>query len=107
VRLLLDESLPRQLGRELSGHEVTTVAERGWAGLKNGDLLRRAATEGFAALITGDRSIQHQQNVPAFGIGVVVLVARSNRLEDLLPLVPDVLSAVAFVQPGELREVGG
>ncbi len=107
MQLLLDESLLRQLGRELSGHDVTTVVQQGWAGLKNGDLLRRAAAEGFGALLTGDRGIQHQQNVPALGIGVVVLVARSNRIEDLLPLVPDLLSAVSAIQPGELREVGG
>jgi hypothetical protein len=106
VRLLLDESLPRPLGRELTGHEVTTVAQLGWAGLKNGELLRRAAAEGFGALLTGDTNIQHQQNVAALGVGVVVLLARSNRIEDLLPLVPDVLSAVSVIQPGELREVG-
>jgi len=107
VQLLLDESLPRQLGRGLGGHDVTTVVQQGWAGFKNGDLRRRATAEGFDVLTTGDRSIQHQQNVPALGIGVVVLVARSNRIEDLLPLVPDLLSAVSAIQPGELREVGG
>ena len=107
MRLLLDESLPRQVGRGLSGHEVTTVVQHGWAGLGNGELLRRAAAEGFDVLVTGDRGIQYQQNIPALGIGVVVVVARSNRIEDLLPLVPDVLSAVSAIQPGELREVGG
>ena len=43
MRVLLDEQLPRQLAREITGHEVSTVQQRGWAGLKNGELLRRAA----------------------------------------------------------------
>ena len=41
MRILLDESLPRQLGKELAGHEVRTVQQIGWAGLKNGELLNR------------------------------------------------------------------
>lgn len=77
MRLLLDESLPRQLGRELGGHEVTTVAQQGWAGLENGELIRRGAAEGFAALLAGDQSIQYQQDVATLGIGIVVLSARS------------------------------
>ncbi|MFQ5742982.1 MAG: DUF5615 family PIN-like protein [Acidobacteriota bacterium] len=107
MRLLLDESLPRQLARELSGHEATTVVQRGWAGLGNGELLRRAVAEGFDVLVTGDRNIRHQQSIPALAIGVVVVAARTNRIEDLLPLVPKVLEALAAVRPGELREVGG
>ena len=42
MRVLLDESLPRQLARELVGHEVRTVRQERWQRLKNGELLRRA-----------------------------------------------------------------
>ena len=47
MRLLLDEQLPRHLAREIGGHDVSTVQQRGWAGLKNGELLRVAADAGF------------------------------------------------------------
>jgi predicted nuclease of predicted toxin-antitoxin system len=62
MRILLDESLPRRLEQELSGHEVQTVQSRGWAGLKNGELLRLASAE-FQALLTGDQNLEYQQNM--------------------------------------------
>ena len=42
MRLLLDECVPKRLRRELPGHEVRTAQEAGWAGVKNGALLRAA-----------------------------------------------------------------
>jgi hypothetical protein len=106
VRVLLDESLPRDLARAIAGHEVQTVQGVGWAGLTNGELLRAAAAAGFAALVTADRNLEHQQNVRAAGLGLVVLRARSNRLPDLLPLVPALLEALPRVQPGQVLHVG-
>ena len=35
MRVLLDEQLPRRLARELVGHDVRTVQQQRWAGLKN------------------------------------------------------------------------
>lgn len=107
MRILLDESLPRQLASEFGDHEFTTVVQRGWAGLRNGELLRRAVAAGFGVLLTGDRNIQYQQNIAKLSIGVVVVAARTNRFEDLLPLVPKVLEALSVVRSGELREVSG
>lgn len=60
MRILLDESLPRDLARDLTGHEVRTVRQAGWTGLGNGELLRRAADQ-FDVLVTGDRSLEHQR----------------------------------------------
>ena len=65
MRVLLDEQLPRQLATELTDHEVRTVQQQGWAGLTNGELLRRAADEGFQVLITADQNLEFQQNLPA------------------------------------------
>ena len=87
MRVLLDEQLPRQLAREITGHEVSTVQRRGWAGLKNGELLRRAADARFEAFVTADRNLEYQQNLARSLLGVLVLVSPSNALEDLLPLV--------------------
>ena len=57
MRILLDEQLPRRLARQLSQHQVRTVQQQGWAGLRNGELLRRAAAGGFEIFLTGDTPI--------------------------------------------------
>ena len=59
MRVLLDECVPRALRDDIPGHEVRTVAEAGWAGVKNGELLRLAAGQ-FDLLLTVDRSVEHQ-----------------------------------------------
>jgi hypothetical protein len=105
VRILLDESLPRPLGLALIGHEASTVRDESWASLTNGALLRQAA-ERFDALLTADQNIEFQQNLAALPIAVVVLVADSNRLESLEPLVPDVLEALKTLKPRTLIRVG-
>ena len=63
------------------------MQQQGWAGLANGELLRRAAADMFDVFVTADQNLQFQQNLSGAPLGVVVLVARSNALEDLLPLV--------------------
>jgi predicted nuclease of predicted toxin-antitoxin system len=106
VRVRLDEQLPRQLARPLAGHEVRTVQQQGWAGLKNGELLRRAEENGFEAFITADQNLQFQQNLSRSSLRIVVLLAPNNALEDLIPLVSDILSALPNLQPGQVRRVG-
>lgn len=104
MRILLDESLPRKLALEVTGHEVQTVQKQGWAGLKNGELLRRASTS-FDVLVTGDRNLEFQQNLARVSIAVVLLVAKDNRIETLRPLVPELLTVLASIQPGQLVRV--
>jgi hypothetical protein len=104
VRVLLDESVPKRLGRLLAPHEVVTVAQRRWRSVSNGELLSRAAAE-FDVLVTADRRMEYQQNVPRYRIGVIVLVARRNRLKDYEPLVPQLLEALANVRPGQILHV--
>ncbi len=101
MRVLLDESLPRKLGLALVGHQTTTVPRRGWAGLKNGRLLRAASSE-FDALVTGDQNLEFQQNLSKLPIAVIVLIAYDNRLETLSPLVPRLLEVLDSIRPGEL-----
>jgi hypothetical protein len=103
VRILLDESLPRPLGQLLLGHEVSTVADQSWTKLTNGALLLKAAAS-FDVLLTADQNIEFQQNLATLPLAVVVLVAESNRLESLEPLVPQVLEALKTLkQKGLLR----
>jgi len=91
MKLLLDESVPWRLKRAFAdGISVSTVPEMGWAGAKNGELLRRAAEEGFIALATADRGIEYQQRTDALPLAVIVMVAYRNRFSDLAPLVPQI-----------------
>lgn len=103
--VLLDEQLPRQLAPFLIGHTVRTVQQESWAGLKNGALLNEAEAAHFTVLVTGDQNLQFQQNLTNRRLGVVVLCAVSNALEDLLPLVPAALKAIGEVRPGQVIRV--
>lgn len=105
MRVLLDECLPRRLRRELPDHEVRSVLEAGWSGMKNGALLRRAATE-FDVFLTVDSNIEHQQNTAALPLAVVVPVAYSNDVEKLKPLMPAVRELLPSIQNGTLYRVG-
>lgn len=93
MRRLLDESVTRRLKHAFgSGGLVETVPELGWAGTKNGELLRRAAAAGFLAMVTADRGIEYQQRLDALPVAVIIMLAHRNRMTDLEPLVPQVES---------------
>ena len=104
MRVLLDESLPRSLTRHLSGVAVETVFDRNWSGLKNGELLTLASAH-FDVFLTADQNLKYQQNLTGYDIGVVVLAAVTNRLTDLLPLLPLALEGCRAVEAGEVRVV--
>ncbi len=101
MKLLLDECIPRRLRRDLLVHEVSTIEESGFKGMKNGTLLK-AASGHFDVLVTVDKSIPSQQNLAAFGIAVLILRAKTNKYPDLKPLVPRALFALAQIQPGDI-----
>ena len=105
MRILLDESLPVELRDELPLHAVRSVQEMGWSALKNGELLLRA-TRQFDVFVTADQNLQYQQNLGNLPIAVAVLVARSNRIQSLRPLVPELLSALTSLQPRTLSRIG-
>ena len=105
MRILLDECVPRRLRREFVGHDVRTVPEMGWSGKKDGDLLRAMVGQGFEALVTVDRNLRHQQDLSSAGIALIVLVASSNRLVDLVPLMPSVQTVLGSVTPGDIIEI--
>jgi len=96
VRVLLDECVPKRLGRLLAQHEVVTATQAGWAGITNGELLRRVAAD-FDVFVTVDRNLSFQQNLTNLPLPVVVIHARSNKLKDLehhLPALEQLLGAV-------------
>lgn len=101
MRLLLDECLPKRLKAALrNDYEVTTVQEAGWAGLSDGELLD-AARDRFDLLLTTDRNLRYQQCLDNGSLSIVVLVAPSSRMDDLLPLTPHLKSAVSQLSRGE------
>ena len=106
MRLLLDECVPKPLKRELPGHDARTVQDLGWAGINNGALLRLANGQ-FDALLTVDQGIEYQQNLSGLSVSVVVMMAPSNDVDDLRPLLPGVEQALAKLRPGEIIRVGG
>ncbi|MCX6874347.1 MAG: hypothetical protein NTW21_11160 [Verrucomicrobia bacterium] len=102
MRVLLDECLPARLRRDLPGHEVMTVPQAGWAGIKNGNLLRLIAESGqFEVFLTMDKSLPQQQQLKRLPFAVAVLRANSNRFEDTHPLMPEVFRRLAEFQPGQ------
>jgi len=104
MRVLLAENLDHRLRRSFDRSiEVTTVTEQGWKGKRNSELLELASRE-FEAFITGDQNLEYQQNVARHNLGIIVLVAQSNRLADMQPLIPRVCQMLPTLRPGT---VGG
>jgi len=105
LRVLLDENVDRLLkSRFDSDFEVVTVPEQGWAGLGDGDVLRRA-DEQFDVLVTMDQNLPYQQNLPAYEIAVVVLKAPSNAFPDVVELMPEVNEQVRYAKEGKATVV--
>jgi hypothetical protein len=105
MRVLLDEQLPVDLGAKLRAHAVDTVAGRGWAGIKNGELLLRMRGH-YDVLVTMDRGIEFQQHIATLPFGIVLVRAPTNRMRDLRLLVPAILAAFLAITPGLILRVG-
>jgi hypothetical protein len=105
MRILLDECVPRPLRKEFPGHDVRTVREMGWAGKRNGELLRLMVAAGIEVFVTVDQNLRYQQNLQTAGMIVVILIAPTNRLADLSPLTPRVITALTTAQAGDVIEI--
>ena len=105
MRILLDACVPRGLRGSLVGHDLSTAREMGWNSLPDSVLLGNVSYT-FDVPDSVDKSIPFQQRLNDLPFALIVLRARTNRLTDLLPLVPALLRARDEIKPGELREVG-
>ena len=106
MKLLLDENLPKRLKEDFANHEVYSVTDKGWNGLKNGILLQKLLENNFNALITFDKNIRHQQNFKKYPITIFVLSARINKyslLTALSPKILDLLNEPLIVGPVEIK----
>jgi predicted nuclease of predicted toxin-antitoxin system len=104
MKVLLDECLPRRLKHDLPGHDVTTVSEMRWKGLKNGELIR-LAEQAFNVFVTIDQGVKYQQNLQRTRLAVIMLAAPNNRIETLRPLMPQVLVALKSIRSGEMVRI--
>jgi hypothetical protein len=105
MKILLDENIPHDFRHVLKGHDVFTVAYMGWDSIGNGQLLALAAGGGFDVVITKDAGVEYEQNQDRLPLSVVVLQARTNRMDDLMPLVPTLLGVLGSLGKGVLRHV--
>jgi hypothetical protein len=104
VKVFLDECVDWRLARDIVGHDVKTARQMAWTTVKNGALLTLAAQH-FDVFVTVDRNLSFQQNLNDFSIAVVVLQAKTNRLADLRPLIPNLLTTLESAMPGAARLV--
>jgi hypothetical protein len=104
LRALLDEQVPVELAGLVTEagphHVVRTVSAEGWKGLHNGALLRSMRDAGYEALVTVDRRMEYQQNIPRSGLGMIVLHALRARIQELAPLAPAIADALDRLEPG-------
>lgn len=105
MKVLLDECVTHYLKRDFTGHEVHTVEEAGFKGLKNGRLLQ-VASDQYDILVTVDKNLQYQQNLKTIVIAVIVLKAKRSTYPMLKHLMPQVLEAIEKIKPGEMIVVG-
>lgn len=106
MKLLLDENLPHKLRQYLPGHEVFTVAYMGWGGIRNGELLNRAAAAGFDGLLTVDAGIEFEQNLAGLPCSVIIVRAESNAFEHIEPHIPALLETLLSLKPKSIVKAG-
>ena len=102
MRILLDERTPRVVKTRLPQRAISTGQEKGWAGIKNGELLARAEQH-FDVLVTADRKFPYQQNLTGRRLAVVVLP--TNQVPAVVRLLPDLERALDAIQPGTFVEL--
>jgi len=102
LKILLDESVPRLVKRSLPSWPITTVQELGWSAIKNGELLARAREQGFTILITADRNLRYQQQVPQ---ELAMLVLPTNRASVVRRLLPEIATALGRLNAGDLTRL--
>lgn len=101
MKLLLDECVTNYLKPEFVGHDVSTIDEAGFKGLKNGDLLEAASSQ-FDVLVTVDQNLRFQQNLKNLSIAILILKARRSSFPFLKPLIPKALGSLETLEEGDI-----
>jgi predicted nuclease of predicted toxin-antitoxin system len=107
VRILLDECIPIDFRRSFPDHEVHSAQWAGFKGKKNGELLQAAEAAGYGVLLTVDQGLTRQKSPVGLKLSILVIRARTNQMEDLLPLLDAVRKALDRIKPGEIQSIEG
>jgi hypothetical protein len=103
MRVLFDQGTPVPLRRFLRSHTVTTVYEKGWSRIRNGDLLQLADQQMFEVFVTTDQHLKDQQNLTKSQIAIVVLPTTSwPVIQKHTAKIAAVLDSIA---PGDFIEI--
>ena len=86
----------------LTGHECIAVSDRGWKGIKNGELLRLAEGH-FDLFLTADQSIRYQQNLS--GRRIPILELSTNDLRRIVAAASLLQSTLETIKSGEFRQL--
>ena len=103
MKILLDENLDHRLRKLLGLDEIYTVAYKGWAGLKNGQLLKAAEADGIDVLLTGDQTLVPEQGLAKRRLAIVVLSSVETVL--LKQKILEIGIAVGNAAPGTVQYV--
>jgi hypothetical protein len=107
MRILIDECIDERFRNALPRHDCQTARYAKLAGLKNGDLLTAAESAKFDVFLTVDQGIAYQQNLTARKLAIIIFHTKTNRLKDLLPLVPACLARIESIQHGQVVTIEG
>jgi predicted nuclease of predicted toxin-antitoxin system len=102
MKILLDECLPLDFRHSFPNHDAHTVQWAGYKGKKNGELLRAAELDGYDVLLTVDQGIPRQQLTAGRKLSIIVLLAPTNQIGDLLCLVDSILQSLETILPGQI-----
>ena len=96
MKIIIDECVPSIVKTALSDHNIVTVQEMGWAGVKNGELMKLIAPA-FNVFITSDKNLRHQQNLAVLDLAVILLP--SNQVPVITALLPKLDAALTTQLP--------
>lgn len=105
MKVLLDEDIPVKLREHLTDHDVFTVAYLGLKGVRNGNLMRHAESEGFDILLTRDTGLGHQRPREVQRLALILVRIGHGKLPDLLPHLERIRSAISVAQPGSVTQI--
>ncbi|HRG45069.1 MAG TPA: hypothetical protein PLG41_02605 [Leptospiraceae bacterium] len=105
MKVLIDESLPEQLAKELLEYEVFTVSQMGWKGKKNGELISLIQKEKFHAFITVDKNLRYQQNLENLPFTIIVLFVYRTKMEFIIKFLPEIKLALSNLHKSSIQEI--
>ncbi len=103
MKIIIDECVPSIVKHGLPGRDIATVQEMGWAGIKNGELLRHIVAAKFEIFITSDKNLRHQQNLLVIDLSVILLP--SNQVPVIKALLPHIDSALTNIVQNSFVEL--